>query len=246
MAYGSVVDNTSNDPTTIPMKSLSGATRLLVAAAARSEGAQDSFWSSDLGLLNLSGEAASVLVTYHADDGATASRTVELASGVQEVVLDIVGSWGLSGSGWLELESETAILASSRTFNHGGGGTFGQYLDGEDLVAGAADGDVLWLPQLRQDGVFRSNIGLLNGGDAAASLRLGLHDASGAELASEVVTLAAGVRTQLNQPFASLAGREDLVAGYATVTVETGNGIVAYASVIDNRSNDPTTIPALH
>jgi len=246
MAYASVVDNATNDPTTIPMKSPAGATRLLVAAAAHSEGAHDSVWRTDLGLLNLSGESAVVTVTFHGDDGSAASRTVELADGAQAVLVDVVSWWGSGGSGWLELESDAAVIASSRTYDDDGQGTYGQYLDGVATTALASVGQVLWLPQLRQDEVFRSNIGLVNGGEAAASLRLRLYDAGGAELASEVVSLDAGARIQLNQPFASLAGHSDLTAGYATLAVEVGEGVLAYASVIDNASNDPTTIPAMH
>ncbi len=37
----------------------------------------------------------------------------------------------------------------------------------------------------------------------------------------------------------------DIDGGYATVTVSTGGGIIAYGSVIDNATNDPTTIPMM-
>ena len=40
-----------------------------------------------------------------------------------------------------------------------------------------------------------------------------------------------------------IAGRHDLDAAYASVTVEAGEGVIAYASVIDNATNDPTTVP---
>jgi hypothetical protein len=40
-----------------------------------------------------------------------------------------------------------------------------------------------------------------------------------------------------------IAGRDDIDGGYATVTVESGGGIIVYASVVDNTTNDPTTVP---
>ena len=40
-----------------------------------------------------------------------------------------------------------------------------------------------------------------------------------------------------------ITGRNDIDRGYASVTVETGGGIVAFASVVDNATNDPTTVP---
>jgi hypothetical protein len=151
----------------------------------------------------------------------------------------------VTGSGWLELDSDAPIMAASRTYSDSASGTYGQYIDAVTGASAAAAGEILWLPQLRQDGDFRSNVGVLNNDDGEAVLRLTLFDASGVELASESLALEAGQRAQLQEPFANLAGRDDITAGYATVTVLSGAGITAYGSVIDNRSNDPTTIPAL-
>ena len=56
-------------------------------------------------------------------------------------------------------------------------------------------------------------------------------------------TLKPGQRSQANQPFKTVAGRNDLGAAYAKVTVEVGEGIQASGSVVDNLSTDPTTLP---
>jgi len=47
---------------------------------------------------------------------------------------------------------------------------------------------------------------------------------------------------QLQEPFSRLAGRTDIDAGYAQIEVELGDGVIAYASVIDNATNDGTAI----
>ncbi|MBD3855149.1 MAG: hypothetical protein IFK92_01235 [Acidobacteria bacterium] len=47
---------------------------------------------------------------------------------------------------------------------------------------------------------------------------------------------------QLQEPFARLAGRSDIVSGSAKIEVDSGNGLIAYASVIDNATNDGTAI----
>jgi len=44
---------------------------------------------------------------------------------------------------------------------------------------------------------------------------------------------------QYQQPYLGVGGID---SGYATVTVNSGAGVVAYASVTDQQSNDPTTI----
>ena len=99
------------------------------------------------------------------------------------------------------------------------------------------------MAQLQQTAAFRPNIGLLNTSDLASTVRIRLFDASGEQLATRHRTLAPRSRMQLQEPFLRLAGRDDIEAGYASVTVESGDGIIAYASVIDNATNDPTTSP---
>ena len=47
---------------------------------------------------------------------------------------------------------------------------------------------------------------------------------------------------QLQEPFARLAGRSDIGSGSARVEVTTGQDVIAYASVIDNATNDGTAI----
>ncbi len=44
-------------------------------------------------------------------------------------------------------------------------------------------------------------------------------------------------------PEGYLPGLSNLNAGYVKVRVVSGSGIVAYASVVDNRTNDATTFP---
>lgn len=55
--------------------------------------------------------------------------------------------------------------------------------------------------------------------------------------------IASGQRVQLNAPFRAV-GQSDLAAGYARLEVLEGDGVIAYASVVDNNvaSNDPTSV----
>jgi hypothetical protein len=47
---------------------------------------------------------------------------------------------------------------------------------------------------------------------------------------------------QTNRPLSKLAGADDLDAAWAEVSVRSGSGVFAYATVIDNVTNDSTTI----
>jgi hypothetical protein len=54
-----------------------------------------------------------------------------------------------------------------------------------------------------------------------------------------------GGYAQESRPFWNRASRADLDAAYARVTVTSGAGVLVSASVIDNVTNDPTTMPML-
>jgi CubicO group peptidase (beta-lactamase class C family) len=242
VAYGSVVDNATNDPTTIPMKT-AAATDQWVAAAAHVSGEFGSEWRTDLGLLNLSGGGVVVEIFLRTDAGETVTDEVSLMDGEQRVLEDVARQLGVEGTGSIRVTSDGPILVTSRTHSIGGGGTYGQFLDGYRTLDTAGNGDRVWLTQLQQNELFRSNIGVMNTGPEEARVLITMFDHDGTELTSRRRTIAQGGRLQLQEPLLRLAGRDDLTAAYASIEVEQGDGIIAYGSVIDNRTNDPTTIP---
>jgi hypothetical protein len=240
--YGSVIDNATGDPTAIPMKIGSGSNRQWIAAAAHGGGAHGSVWRTDVCLLNRAGEAAAAEIIFHRDNGETGTFATTLFDGQQIVVGDVVAQLGMSGSGAVEINADGPLLASSRTYNAGAEGTFGLFLDGVPASAMADEGGAVWLPQLRQNDAFRTNIGLFNSGNTKARVRIFLYDASGDELVSRWRTLEPSEWSQLQEPFSRIAGRSDINSGSAKIEVTSGHGVIAYASVIDNATNDGTAI----
>jgi CubicO group peptidase (beta-lactamase class C family) len=239
--YGSVVDNLTGDPTAIPMKVGDGAHVQWIAAAAHGGGAHGSVWRTDVVLLNRSGDTATAEITFHRNNGETGSLSIGVFDGQQVVVGDVVAELGMDGSGAIEIGSDGPLLASSRTYNANADGTFGLFLDGVPLENAVGSGQSVWLPQLRQNGSFRTNIGLANSGDTPARLQFSLYDASGNELVSRWRTLEPGAWVQYQEPFSRLAGRTDIDAGYARIDVQSGH-VISYASVVDNGTNDGTAI----
>jgi len=100
----------------------------------------------------------------------------------------------------------------------------------------------VWLPQLQQNQAFRTNIGLVNSSDVDARVRIFLYDTSGNELVSRWRTLKSRAWMQLQEPFSRLAEQSDIDTGSAKIEVASGHGVIVYASVIDNASNDGTAI----
>jgi len=222
-----------------------------VPVVSRDNGLNGSVWRSDLGLLGVDPAGASVELRLHTG-GVTTTRVVTVSPTAMVDLVDVVG-WldsDFEGSGALEICADGELAVNSRTYNtlaFGSDcfpdGTFGQHLSGDPGDTGLTSGEVAWLGQLRESADFRTNIGLVNTGAETATVEISLFDATGAELLMYQVTIESGTWRQENRPFSRLAGRDDLDAASAKVTLVSGGPVVAYASVIDGQTNDATTIP---
>lgn len=214
-----------------------------IATAANASGSQGSQWRTSLGLLNRADDTATAELRYHRTGGSIASAAVSIPASGQLQIDDVVGFLGSAGTGPLEVISDRPLAVGSRTYNVSADGTFGQFLDGIAPEDALSTGQTVTLIMLQQNPAFRSNIGFTNSGASTAGLRVDLYDGSGHTVTSFSVTLSAGANKQENQPFLERGGRNDILAGFAVVRVITGSGVQVYGSVIDNLSNDPTTIP---
>lgn len=222
-----------------------------VPVASHGAGSSSSQWRTDLGLLNPGSAAATAEVRFHASGGVVSS-TVTVPAGSQSILVDVVEQLGASGSAALEVRADQLLVVTSRTYSEiastascYAGGTLGQDYPSMASDGGLGAGASAWLPQLSETTRYRTNIALTNTGTTAATVTVTLYDGSGVEVGSYTVELAAGEWKQDNRPFAARFGRTDLARGYARVTVTAGSGVLAFASVVDNTTNDPTTVRAV-
>ncbi|MEW5878748.1 MAG: hypothetical protein AB1751_11865 [Acidobacteriota bacterium] len=197
-------------------------------------------WRTDLGLLNRSGATANVELRFYGKNGLR-TGSISVANNTQLILEDVVGQLGVySDSGALEVRSDHPLRVTSRTYNQGSSGTYGQaiaaYMPGEGLSAGES----AWLPQLMENASYRCNIGVTNTGAAPASVTAFLYDGSGNELGQYSYTLNPGEWKQ-ERAF-ERRGLTDLSRAYAKVQVNSGSGVIAYASIVDNTTGDATTI----
>ena len=225
-----------------------------VPVATHTSGLQGTEWRTDVAILNPGTVAANVEVDFHGDGG-VASTTASIPPRAQVLLADVVGQLGTTGSGALEVLSDQPVKMASRTRDQFlaaapcfPGGTQGQDYPALDPAYGLPNGqapdtqDSAFLLGLVENARFRSNIGLVNTGIGAASVLMELFDGAGNKLTSYTSTLASGEWSQKVQPFRKLAGQTAMDSGYARVTVQSGYGVFAFASVIDNITGDPTTM----
>jgi len=250
-AYASVVDNSSGDPTTIPespaeVATMAGDERYLTAGIAETDGANQTKWKSNLALLNLSGRGVTADLTYR-HGGDSDATSVTLADGelheFANIAADLFGAPDSSGA--VDVEADGPLVVTARTFNDSNDGTFGQFLPGLGVSAALAPGDEGYLSQLKSTDDFRTNIGFTNYGANTCTVRVFLHDDQGAQKGQLYASVPPGGWSQVNRVFET-SGAGPCPVGYAIVKVLTGGCQVwAYASVVDNGSGDPTTVPVV-
>jgi hypothetical protein len=221
---------------------------LWVPVVAHNPGLKESLWRSDLGLLNPGTASANVRLTFHGISYVV-TNTTYVPAGAQSILTDVVAQLGASGQGALEVVSDQPLKVTSRTYNQVSSGAtcYPNGTQGQDYPAlsasdGLLAGQSASLAGLSESASYRTNIGLVNYGPAAAEVTVELHDGAGSVLTSYTVSLASGEWKQETQPFSNRAGQTAMDRGYARVTVVSGTRVVAFASVVDNITNDPTTI----
>jgi hypothetical protein len=218
-----------------------------IAAVSHTDGANDTHWRSDVAVLNRSSAPTTVEYRLYSNAGLK-TQQVTLPGNGQDFHRDIAAWLGYTwGSGALEVRSDQDVFVMGRTYNQvDATHTYGQNYDGQDPDSSLlAAGQSAWLPLLAQNADFRCNIAITNSGTSTASVTLALYDAYGNLLWSgsdESNTIQARGFIQYLKPFQNHAGRNDIQNGYAKVTVNSGSGIIVWASVMDENTGDPTTI----
>ncbi|MFI5165188.1 MAG: WD40 repeat domain-containing protein [Thermoanaerobaculales bacterium] len=220
-----------------------------VPVASHNGGINNSQWRSDLGLLNAATATATAQVKFFGSSGVVGSTTY-VSPLVQSILTDVVGQLPASGSGAIEVISDQPIRVTARTYNQvsSTASCYPNGAQGQDYPALAtADGlsatQSAYLAGLVENtATYRCNIGLVNTGTANAMVLVELFSGDGTKLGEYPVSLTPGQWAQETQPFFSKAEQTAMDRGYAKITVQTGSGVFGFASLINNITNDPTTV----
>jgi len=245
--FASVIDNITNDPTTVAMQT-SALASAWVPVASHASGLNQSQWRSDLGLLNTGTVTANVHLSFYGSVPFVVGPFL-VPAGTQSILTDVVGQIGGSGSGAIQIVSDQPLQVTARSYNQVSStaicypnGTQGQDYPAVTANNGLPAQQSAYLAGLTENASYHCNIGVVNVGSSSATVVVDLFDAVGTALANYTVSLAAGQWAQATQPFKNAAGQTAMDRGYARITVQSGSGVFGFASVIDNITNDPTTV----
>ncbi len=244
--YASLVDEITGDPTLIT-ETMPGSsdTDLWVAASAHATGYGTSLFATDLEFANSSLTPATVTIDMlrrNQDNSDPATAQVTVPAGESMKVADVIDTlFDYFGTAALRLSIDgSGLFATSRTFDMASDGTYGQFIPGVTSAAATEFGDTAAVIGIRTDDGFRTNIGLVNLTGDFVRVHIEFYDGSGTLLGTQQHEL---------EPFTFIQNPAeygtDLRGAFALLTTSSEDGsFLAYASIVDNGSNDPTYVPA--
>ncbi len=224
---------------------------LLLPGAAHTIGVGGSEWRTDLDLLAIGNTLTTVHVGLHpwrTEGSAVAEKTLTLPPGRSLHLDDVLWSlFGREGAATLTLTPVGgAITAQARTYAESPGGTYGQFIRAVPEDAAASTGDEVWLVGLKQAASdqegYRSDLGLVNPSDLPVDLTVTVFNPQRTELGTRTYHLRPKESLQVTKVLTRVT-MDEVPEAIARITTKTPNGrFLVYASVIDNRSNDPVYI----
>lgn len=146
-----------------------------------------------------------------------------------------------------EVSTSLTTVASSRTYNAAANGTLGQFIPaipfGNFIGKPAANAlpTILSMQQIAQNADYRTNLGLVEASGQPVTASVSVFNGAGTKLTTLPFELKSNEQRQLNS-FLQQNGIT-LNDGRIEVAAIGGNGkLTAYASVVDNRTNDPLLV----
>lgn len=226
-----------------------------IPAVASLPGEGDTFWRSDVEILNPNPEAIQVVLTLFPEIRQNGpvfeiqeSGPIDIAGYGQLKLSNVVtGQFGLrnkKGALYVNSTDFSPIVLSSRTYTpnpNPSGGSYG--LD----VSGVLVADTAWVGGIEHDGFFRTSVGVflpVNPGEGQVTFTVTVFDQDGTEVASgSLIFDQAGMQQKGLDDF----GLEDpLLNGWIEIRCHDETFLwYAYATVTDNASDDGLYRPAL-
>jgi hypothetical protein len=250
------IDNRTNDPTYFPPDLPAPIVRT-IPAIGHVDGANNSKFRSDLFLFNPSDQVRVVTLQVKAWDTNEAPTLLNLTLLPKEarVIRDVLKT-AFNKTGFARLRyvsygdsSSDGVRVTSRTYSiDENGGTYGFLMPPLNNFQSAASGDSLEILGAINDTGFRTNLGLveLNGlaNGQPAAVKIEILNASHHVIDTFSVTIPSAGGMQINDLFRA-RNIQSNTATPVLIRVSPTSGMVgAYASMVDNGTNDPTYLAA--
>lgn len=232
----------------------------VIPAAINASGANNSRWATDFHLFNPQAHTLRVTLTFLPSGGAVGSTVkfnvsangTAYADNILDDVFDLTGTGSLlvatfaaDNPGVPDQMLDRAFLVNTRTYNISGTGTYGQSIPGGfyGLQDVDADGITGVSTGIRNTSTgtsgFRTNVGAVNLGRYSITMYVSVFDSAGNAVGDRLAfSIPPQAHVQDRLPVAVEHGSVEFY-----VDDPMNDAVVfPYASVIDNRSNDPVYV----
>jgi Tol biopolymer transport system component len=220
----------------------------IIPGAASASGVGDAHFVTDVRLYNPSTESSITVFLSVLERNVDNSRADEVAMDIsprQGLALNdiLATTFGLTeATGAIRMRSNAEFYATSRTYNVGGdAGTFGSFIPSLAETDALTQGILLQVANNPADSGFRSNVGFTNPGLAEVTITVKLFNADTGELLG-TRGLVLPPRSFSQKNIFQFVGQKDLFVMNASVEFRADFPVLAYTTVIDNASDDPTCV----
>ena len=244
-AYATVIDDQSQDSVFIKGRNARGGEPFLttIPAAASIHGVPPAFFHSDVRLFNPAPTASEVVARYRCFTGACPTpspKTISIEPGEMAVLDDIVANLFQAPESAGAIEVTGKALVDSRVYTPTRPEpTTGTGIPGQADVESTTEAALLSLSHSTDTAKgFRTNLGVYNPGPLELSVTLSLRRPDGTEIAKLTRSVPGFSAVQVNNVFAAAGVAADVPAAWALVSGDGFLPFFAYATVIDNQSQD--------
>lgn len=255
-AYASVIDNATSDPLLVfPEQALrSVAKHYVVPGVAELENGVASNFHTDMRVFNAGDQPVTLTLNYYPQSGDATARPAAvqrlLEPGKVTAIDNVLPSlWSLSRTGGavtIDASTDASIVVTARTYSRDeNNGTYGQFIPGVTSKDAVGAGErALQVLQLEQSEQYRTNLGLVEVTGQPARIEITAQKPDTKTTAVTAYDLKPNEFIQFGRIFQSM-GLPTVYGGRISVKVLEGTGrVAAYGSVVDNRTVDPTYVPA--
>ncbi|HUP64503.1 MAG TPA: hypothetical protein VM557_04420, partial [Thermoanaerobaculia bacterium] len=250
-AYASVVDNGTNDPLLVQGIDLAtlGASRYVIPGVAHFNTGQNR-WRSDVQLFNAGTTSQQATLAFFRQGETSAAKTVEISLGpgtmrtFGDVLPSVFGESNTGGVVQVLTSNSSSLVVTARTYDQTEAGTLGQFIPAVTEAQAIGMGDrAMQVLQMEESASIRSNLGVVEVSGKPVRIELTAHAAESRVTPRVELTLQPNEFRQLNQVLRALNIGTTYNARISLRVIGGDGKLAAYASAIDNKTQDPTYIP---
>jgi len=213
----------------------------VVPVVANNAGENDTYWRSDVNVLNVSGEDTTIQMQLFPNTGPGGaafepqlSDPIDIPAGQQRAFTNVVQSIFAMpetyGTLWIYSLDGKPLVITSRTYTPGGGGTYGQDVNSVLVAANA------WIAGVEHDSLYRTNVGIFWPWDQATQFTVEVFNSAGEKVGGGTMVF---VDAGLQQLSLDTFGVSDLVSGWVKITASNAQSLwYAYGSTVDETTGD--------